>query len=258
MLFGHFKRKCHLSQHQFIVLLEKKGEINVFNRPADVATAGKNASHEWYFSYMWTQKPFYHTVVQNTSPPVCSCTSAAALSKQTSVGEPKSAEGLQVLVSGSAVPALLRTGEDGAAPAEGSGTLEVCRRMPCLWSRAHVELQLRRSSYKSWTWGATEVGKRWKNWDLQILRWKEIIEGMTCFPFFGGPYVFKKDCDRSRHCNARFLMPISLLRRSMRTDLNVWQALSHGMYSKCDCNCGATAEHTFNTLHWVYCINWVP
>lgn len=78
------------------------------------------------------------------------------------------------------------------------------------------------------------------------------------FHFFGGPYVFKKDCDRSRHCNARFLMPISLLRRSMRTDLNVWQALSHGMYSKCDCNCGATAEHTFNTLHWVYCINWVP
>lgn len=75
---------------------------------------------------------------------------------------------------------------------------------------------------------------------------------------FWGPYVFKKDCDRSRHCNSRFLMPISLLRRSMRTDLNVWQALSHGTYSKCDCNRGATAEHTFNTLHWVYCINWVP
>lgn len=146
----------------------------------------KKALYGWYFSYMWTQKPFYHTVVQKTSPPVCSCTSAAALSKQTSVGEPKSAEGLQVLVSGSAVPALLRTGEDGAAPAEGSGTLEVCRRMPCLWRRAHVELQLRRSSYKSWTWGATEAGKRWKNWDLQILRWKEIIEGMTCFPFFWG------------------------------------------------------------------------
>lgn len=40
------------------------------------------------------------------------------------MGEPKSAEGLQVLVSGSAVPALLRTGEDGAAPAAGSGMLD--------------------------------------------------------------------------------------------------------------------------------------
>lgn len=46
------------------------------------------------------------------------------------MGEPKSAEGLQVLVSGRAVsgravPALLRTGEDGAAPAGGSGMLDV-------------------------------------------------------------------------------------------------------------------------------------
>lgn len=41
------------------------------------------------------------------------------------MGEPKSAEGLQVLVSGRAVPALLRTGEDGAALAGGSGMLEV-------------------------------------------------------------------------------------------------------------------------------------
>lgn len=56
---------------------------------------------------------------------MCSNTFAAAPSEQTSVGEPKSAEGLQVLVSGSTVPALLRTGEDGAAPMEGSGTLEV-------------------------------------------------------------------------------------------------------------------------------------
>lgn len=76
------------------------------------------------------------------------------------MGEPKSAEGLQVLVSGSAVPALLRTGEDGATPADGSGTLEVWRRMPCLWSRAHVELQLRRSSYKSWTWGERQEEER--------------------------------------------------------------------------------------------------
>lgn len=43
----------------------------------------------------------------------------------TSVGEPKSAEGLQVLASGGAVPALLRTGEEGAAPAGGSGIMEV-------------------------------------------------------------------------------------------------------------------------------------
>lgn len=41
------------------------------------------------------------------------------------MGEPKSAEGLQVLVSGGAVPALLRTGEDGVAPPRGSGMLEV-------------------------------------------------------------------------------------------------------------------------------------
>jgi len=68
--------------------------------------------------------------------------------KQTSVGEPKSADGLQVLVSGRAVPALLRTGEAGAA-AGGSRTLEACRRMPCFWRRAHVELQLKRSSYNS-------------------------------------------------------------------------------------------------------------
>lgn len=75
--------------------------------------------------------------------------------KQTSVGEPKSAEGLQVLVSGSAVPALLRTGEDGAAPAAGSGMLDAWRKMPCLWRRAHVLLQLRNSLYRSWTWTVT-------------------------------------------------------------------------------------------------------
>lgn len=69
--------------------------------------------------------------------------------RQTSVGEPKSAEGLQVLVSGKAVPVLLRTGEDGAAPAGGSGTLGVCRKLTSLCSRAHVELQLSSSSYKS-------------------------------------------------------------------------------------------------------------
>lgn len=73
----------------------------------------------------------------------------------TSVGEPKSAEGLQVLVSGRAVPALLRTGEEGAAPAGGSGTLEACRRMPCLWRRAQVELQESSSSYSSWTCSQT-------------------------------------------------------------------------------------------------------
>lgn len=61
------------------------------------------------------------------------------------MGEPRSAEGLQVLVSGSAVPALLRTGEDGAALAGASGMLEVCRKTPCLWRRAHVLLQLKKS-----------------------------------------------------------------------------------------------------------------
>lgn len=86
----------------------------------------------------------------------------AGWAKQTSVGEPKSAEGLQVLVSGRAVPALLRTGEDGAALAGGSGMLEVWRKMPCLWRRAHVELQLRRSSYNSWTWRVTEKQRREK------------------------------------------------------------------------------------------------
>lgn len=75
------------------------------------------------------------------------------------MGEPKSAEGLQVLVSGRAVPALLRTGEDGAAPAGGSGMLDVWRKMPCRWRRAHVELQLRRSSYNSWTWREEEENR---------------------------------------------------------------------------------------------------
>lgn len=71
--------------------------------------------------------------------------------EQTSVGEPRSAEGLQVLVSGSAVPALLRTGEDGVAPEGASGMLEVCRKMPCLWRRDQVFLQLKKSLDNNWT-----------------------------------------------------------------------------------------------------------
>lgn len=82
---------------------------------------------------------------------------------QTSVGEPRSAEGLQVLVSGSAVPALLRTGEDGVAPAGASGMLEACRKMPCRWRRAHVLLQLKRSRDNNWTCTVTVWEAKDKN-----------------------------------------------------------------------------------------------
>lgn len=69
---------------------------------------------------------------------------------RTSVGEPKSADGLQVLVSGRAVPVLLRTGEEGpgpgVGPGEGSGKQGAGRRVPRFCTRAQAVLQLWKTS----------------------------------------------------------------------------------------------------------------
>lgn len=233
---------------------------NIFHQPANVVPAVKNALQHWHLSYMWIQRSFYHAVVQNTSPqcvPIhllrhcqnkplwesqnlprgCKCWCPAALCRRCCA--PARTEPLRRKVLG-------RWRSDAGCRASG-----VAPTSSSNWVGA-------RTTVGPGEWQRRVEVKKKKNEDLQIQRWKEIICGISCFPFFGGSCFFKKDCDISQGCNTRFLMPISLLRRSMRTDLNIWQALSHGTYSKCDCNCGATAEHTFNTLHWVYCINWVP
>lgn len=69
----------------------------------------------------------------------------------TSVVVPMSAEGLQVLASGGAVLTLLRTGDPGIGPKEGSGYMGACRKMPffCIFSHALVILYA--SSYSNCT-----------------------------------------------------------------------------------------------------------